>query len=125
MPCLSLEKRDGHRPAPEDIVHDRTARHARDALHDEGNVAFDVVVAGPDRDGVFKSLVLIVLGRPPEIELSANTLHVGREDRDVVALPFAVVEGYGLLCRSPLDGKLAAPHGARVLVPDRSWLLRH
>jgi hypothetical protein len=118
VPGLGFQEGDAHRPLPEFVIHDRVSGHPRNALENERDVAFDLVVAGPDRDGVRELLVSVVRRGPPEIKLGTDPLHIGGEYRDVVALPFAIVEGDGFGLRAPFSSKGATPHGAGVLVPN-------
>jgi hypothetical protein len=118
VPCLGLEELDAHRALPEGVVHDRVSGHAGHTLEYERNVAFDLVVTGPDSDRVSKALIAIVLRGPPQVELCADALNIGGENGDVVALPLAVVEGDGLGLCPPFASKGTAPHGAGVFVPD-------
>ena len=118
MPSLSLQECNAHRAFPEGVVHYRVAGHAGNAIQDELDVAFDVVPAGPDGDSIRKLLVLVFAGGPPQVELRADPLNIGGENSDIVALPFAVVEGYGLWRSPPFDGQCTPPHSAGVFVSN-------
>ncbi len=121
VPRLRLQEGNTHRTAPKLVIHDGVAGHARHAVEDKPDVALDMIAAGPDTDGVGETLVSVGRRSPPQIQLRADALHIGRKHRYIVALPLAVVENNGLFLGAPFDGNGAAPHGTRVFVSDGSW----
>lgn len=126
VPGLHLQKLDAVWTSPKCIIHDGVFIHPRNARLDVFDVGRDVVAAGPDRDCICKFLVLVVSGRTPEIELSANAIHPVVEGGDFVALavsalPGAIVE-IDPLGGSPLGGNSARPHRAGIFMPDCCWL---
>ncbi len=64
---------------------------------------------------------MVVLTRVPEIELSARALNLGREYRDLIALPEPIVERDVRGLAPFLCEGVSTPHSAGVVRSYRSW----